>query len=282
MTTSNSVNSLRQRAMVVSLHIRRWGAEKRDEEREREIAEMHNSSANIGRFTKKLMISPKYEEIKSVLNRARSYHRSMTLAWSDVTNERLIMNEKTFEYMIKLGAFTIELERLVDEFLAAYSEAKDKEKIRLNGMYKESDYPHPEIIRESFKIKAIFSPISDANDFRVGLSDTMVDLFVSQLQKETESRISAANNELLDKVRDAVDKMISVLNEPGSIIRETVVGNIQNLMETLPLYNFSGDQHIVDVIEMLRPLCVNTELLKGSDSFRKDILAKAKAVLPQI
>lgn len=279
MTTQQTL-SLRERAMIVSLFTKRWWGEKRDEEVGREVEEMKNAAANSGRYTKKLMESSQtFAEIKNYFNRLRSFHRSQTLPWSDANNQRLIMNEKYFDHLIKVGAMTVEIEKLVDQFIEEFEEAKRREAARLQGLFKESDYPHPDMLRDMFKVKIVFSPIPDTDDFRVTANDAMLEMLKDQLQRTTEENIRTANNELLSKVREAVNKLIEVLSDPDAGIRESLTGNIYQLTETLPIYNFSNDQKIKDVVEMLRPLCVDADSLKNSTNFRAEIVTKAKAVL---
>ena len=272
--------SLKEKVMIVNLHISQWGARRYDEKVTREIEQLHQTE-EAGRFNKRLMKSHLLDDIASTANKARSYHRDTTLPWSD-NNDRIITTDKYFEYVMTIGKYTMEMNQLVEKFVAEYEELKEKEKIRLNSMYREEDYPHPTEIKDKFKLKAIFMPIADANDFRVNLNDSMVEVMKQQLTEELENRVKYANEDLLDRVRKVVNTMIEKLSDTESKFRDSLVGNIENMIEILPIYNFSNDEHIKNVTERLKTLSVNPDMLRNNESFRKDILKKAQEIVKTI
>lgn len=274
-------NSLKERAMVVNLHIRVWSARKYDEKVTREIENIHNVY-NVGRFNKVLMKSSTLEQIQTWANKARSIHREMTLPWGD-NNDRILTTENYFNYLMKIGNCVMEFDRLSDKFAyEEYVNLKEKERERLNSMYKEEDYPHPDIIRSKFGLKAVFSPVTDADDFRLNISDSMLESIKTQMKNELENRVKVANEEILNKVREVVSKMHETLAEPGKGFKSSLIGNVEALMETVPTMNIFDDTHINEVVKMLKPLCVNYDMLKNNDSFRQDIAKKAKEILQAI
>jgi hypothetical protein len=274
------MNALKERVMVVNLHISQWGARRYDEKVTREIEQIHQTE-EAGRFNKRLMKSHLLDDISSVANKARSYHRDATLPWSD-NNDRIITTDKYFEYVMTIGKYTMEMNQLVEQFVSEYVDLKEKEKIRLNGMYREEDYPHPSDIKDKFKLKAVFLPVVDADDFRVNLSDSMVDMMKQQLTEELNNRVKYANDELLDRVRKVVNSMIEKLSDSDNKFRDSLVGNIENMIEVIPIYNFSDNQHIKDVAEMLKTLVVSPDMLRNNEAFRKDILKKAQEIIKTI
>jgi len=274
-------NSLKERAMVVNLHIGLWSARKYDEKVTREIEKIHDVY-NVGHFNKVLMKSTTLEQIQTWANKARSIHRDFTLPWGD-NNDRILTTERYFDYLMKIGNCVMEFDQLSDKFAyKEYVSLKENEKVRLNSMYNETDYPHPDLIRNKFSLKAVFSPVTDASDFRLNLSDTMMESVKAQMKNELENRVKVANEEILEKVREVVSKMHETLAEPGKGFKSSLIGNVEALMETVPSMNIFGDVHIAEVVNMLKPLCVNYDMLKNNDSFRQDIAKKAKEILQAI
>ncbi len=266
--------------MIVNLHISQWGARKYDEKVSREIDQIHQTD-EAGRFTKRLMKSHLLDDITSVNNKARSYHRDATLPWGD-NNDRIITTDKYFEYVMTIGKYAMELDELVTKFVSEYESLVEKEKVRLNSMFRPSDYPHPTEIKNKFNLKAIFLPIADANDFRVNLNDSMVALMKKQLTEELENRVLIANNDLLDRVKKVVTNMIEKLSDEGSTFRDSLVGNIENMIDILPIYNFSNDPHIENVAKMLQTLVVSPNMLRNNEAFKKDIIKKAREIINKI
>lgn len=274
-------SSLKNRALIVNVHISLWGARKQDDRVRREIENMHNVR-DVGNFSKKLMKSSKLEAIKTKANRIRRIYRERTLPWGD-NGDRIITTDKYFEFITNMGMEAMEFDQMVDDFVQnEYQQQVEDEKNRLKTMFKESDYPHPDLIRDSFKLKTVFSPLTDSNDFRLSVSDEMEAALKTQMEREIKNRVTTANNEILDKVREVVGKMYETLSEPGKGFKSSLVGNVEALVDTIPTMNIFNDKHIAEVVETLKPLCVNYDMLKNNDSFRQEIAKKAKDVLKNI
>lgn len=272
------MESLKDRAMIVNLHISLWGARKQDEKVKREIENIHNVY-EVGNFSKKLMQSSHLEAINTKAGRIRKILREMTLPWGD-NNDRIITTENYFPLITKLGVELMEFDQLADDFTYnVYVQQIEKEKERLKTIFVSSDYPHPDIIRDKFKVKMVFSPLTDSTDFRLTASDDINEMMKQQMEHELKNRVETANAEILDKVREVVKKMYDTLSEPGKGFKSSLVGNIEALVDTIPTMNIFNDDHITKVVETLKPLCVNYDMLKNNDSFRQEIAAKAKLVL---
>jgi hypothetical protein len=272
--------SLKERAMVVTLRISMWGAKKKDSQTTREIEVMHNAK-DAGNWTKYLMKSEKLAAIDSLSRQARDYHRSVTLAWGD-GKERLLDNQFYFEYVSTMGNFRIRLEKLWEDFFSEYNEKVQSEKDRLQGMYNEADYPTEQEIRGKFGYRVSFLPIADAQDFRVKIADNMVEDMRNNITSEINSRIEKTKEDLIERARLVVTRMVETLGIPNKGFHDTMVGNIENLVETLPLLNFTDDEHIVKVTKMLSTLCVDSSMLKENPSFREEIYKRAKDVLGRL
>jgi hypothetical protein len=275
------MENLKDRAIVVNVHISLWRARKQDKAVKMEIEDAHNVK-DVGNFSKKLMKSSQLEAIYTKAGRIGSIYREMTLPWGD-NGDRIITTDKYFEFLTKLGTESMEFDQLCDDFAYnAYVNQREKERERLKTLFKESDYPHPDLIRSRFKMKTVFSPLTDASDFRLSASDAVQQMLKDQLENELKERVTTANDEILDKIKDVVMKMYETLSEPGKGFKSSLIGNVEFLVETIPAINIFEDQHIKDVVEMLKPLCVNYDLLKSNDSFRQEIAKKAQVVLQNL
>lgn len=270
------MKNLKERAMLVNLHISVWGARKYDRNVTREIERLHGAD-DTGRFNKILMKNPVLDEIKSLTNKARAFHRDATLPWGD-DNARIITTDKYFDYLMVIGQLTMQVNELVEkQFLPEYQNFKEKEKERLKTMFKETDYPDREEIADKFKMKAIFSPISDETDFRVGLNDSIVENMKTQLKNELNDRVKNVTIDLLERINLPVITMIEKLKD-GGVFRDSLVNNIQDICNQIPLYNFTDNPELIKVTEMAKVLFVDPDMLRNNDGFRKDIIKKAQNV----
>src|SRR6266704_6097519 len=75
--------SLSSRAMLCSLSISMWSAQKHDPEASEEIAQRHGAQADAGRYHKVLLPKEALTEIHKIVSEARQEHYFMTLPWDD-------------------------------------------------------------------------------------------------------------------------------------------------------------------------------------------------------
>ena len=149
-------------------------------------------------------------------------------------------------------------------------------------MFKQTDYPTENAIRGKFDFRISFMPIADASDFRVQMNESMTQMLKDQITNDINSRIEKSKDDLIDRAKDAVSRMIETLKVPDKGFHGTMIGNIEELSELLPKMNFMNDTHINDVSTMLKTLVVNEDMLKNNKSFRNEIYVKAKEILSKL
>lgn len=272
--------TLKEKVMIVNLKISQWGARKYDKSATKEVEEAHQAR-EAGRFNKVLLTSETLTKIGKIGTRLRQYHYDNTLPWGD-NGDRILPTEKFFTYVTETGNMKLEFNELSDQFVNEYSIAKEDAKRRLNSLYKESDYPQPESIRKKFDIGVSFMPIAEGNDLRVNLSAEVIEGIKSQITKELEKRVNGATEDILQRLRDAVGKMAETLQDKNKTFRDSLIGNVQSLVETLPLLNFNNDQRVIDAISYCQNLIVDPDELRRKRKFRFEIADKAKLILTYI
>lgn len=82
------MNNLTEKAMLVRLSISQWTARKYDKKISREVASLHNTSSDAGRYNKVLIAKQAIEAIQKIVSESRTYHYINTLAWEGRNNER--------------------------------------------------------------------------------------------------------------------------------------------------------------------------------------------------
>lgn len=272
--------SLKEKVMIVNLTISQWSARKYDQKATSEVEHLHNAK-EAGRFNKILMQSDTLTNIGKVANKVRTYHYENTLPWGD-NGDRILPTEKYFEYMLAVGQMKMEFNELVDLFITEYELTKYDAQRRLGTLYHETDYPQPESIRKKFDIGVGIMPIAESDDLRVNMSTDVVEGIKQRIVKELNDRVETATTDMLNRLREAVSKMHEKLADADAIFRDSLVGNIETLIETLPLMNFNDDARVTNAIDLCRGLIVDVGMLRDNKRFRKNIADKAKAVLNEI
>lgn len=272
--------SLKEKVMIVNLTISQWAARKYDRTATKEVEDNHQAK-EVGRFNKILMQSETLTKLGKLGNKIRLYHYENTLPWGD-NGDRIIPTEKYFEYVTPIGMMKYEFMETATVFISEYAEAKENAKMRLNSLYNEADYPEPDSVLKKFDVSVKFMPVADGNDLRVNMSDEIINTIKSQITRELEQRVAIATEYMMSRLREAVGRMVETLVDKDKVFRDTLVGNIQSLCETLPLMNFNNDPKLTEAIRYCKQLIVNPEDLRTRRKYRFEIAEKAKQILANI
>lgn len=268
--------SLKEKVMIINLSISQWSARKYDRTASAEVATAH-AATDAGRFNKILISGDALKKIGKVSNSARTFHYQQTLPWND-NGDRILPSENFFNYTQKMNEFKNEFEALVSDFIAGYDKLMTDARVRLNTLFNESDYPPPALIGKKFRLAFNYMPIADAEDFRVAISEEESERIKSQIEGELKNRVQTANDEMLKRMRTAVLNMAESLEVPDKVFRDSLVGNIEELVEITPLLNFDGNEKINKAVGMLKPLCVDPVQLRKDAAYRKEIADKARKI----
>lgn len=271
---------LKEKVMVVNLSISQWTARKYDAKVSKEVEQSHNAH-DSGRFNKILIATEALKAIQKVAGSARTFHYFNTLPWGD-NGDRILPSANYFNYITEMGKFKNQFESLVSEFIVQYPALIEDARRRLNTMFNDNDYPNPGFISDRFGIRFAFMPVPDTDDLRVNISNEEVTRIKSEIQGEINNRIDKTVNDMLNRIKDAVSHMSETLKDAKAIFRDSLVGNICSLIEVIPALNFNNDPHIAEVVNMIKPLCVNPDDLRNNAEFRAEIAKKANYVLNYI
>lgn len=269
--------SLKEQVMIINLSISQWSARKYDQTATREVEQAHDAK-EAGRFNKVLMQSETLKKIGQVASKIRTYHYENTLPWGD-NGDRILPTEKYFDYISQIGMLKYEFTELVDAFVEEYTEEKERSKKRLNTLYHETDYPQPESLRKKFDVAVGIMPIAESNDLRVNMSDSVVNDIRQRIEKELGNRVESAVQDMLERLRNVVGKMVETLIDPDKVFRDSLIGNIESVVEVLPTLNFNNDQRVTDAVNMCRSLVVDPDKLRNNSKFRKEMADKSAKIL---
>jgi hypothetical protein len=169
---------------------------------------------------------------------------------------------------------------LAEDFLREYPILKEDARILLNGMFNEMDYPTVEEMRGKFAIELETLPLPSAGDFRVALAEGEV----TRIQREIETRLQReflkANQDLWNRLRLAVDNMVLRLGNPEGRIHDSLVGNLQSIVDLIPKLNVTGDENL----ERISETCANAltghdpQALRDDPGLRAKVAAQAKEI----
>lgn len=270
--------SIKDKAMLVQLNIRQWNAERHDKAVTAQ-AEADFNAKNAGRFNKYLVPKESLEKIRKIGTRTRDEHYKLTLAWGD-NGDRLLPSKGYMDYTAKIRATKSEFEQAVEEFLNVYPQLVVDARQRLGNMYDPTEYPDVKFIRRKFAIETSFFPLPDAADFRVDITDKEREKIRSEITNTVHSRQQAAVNECWNRLRDVVGKIHQRLSDPKAVFRDSLIENAHLLVELLPKLNFTEDEHLDHVRDLVQEhLLVPPQRLRDDPGLRAYVAERAGWIL---
>ena len=278
---------LSSRAMLINLTIGSWSARKFDKAATREVAQAHNAPEDVGRYTKKL-IGPgsTLDKIHTKQSAARARHYELTLPWQN-DGARIISSAAYFPYTQEMRKFQSELDDLVLDFAHEYPQLVEEARRRLNGLYNPSDYPAD--IRDKFTFGYNVLPLPACEDFRVQLGAVEVNRIKTDMQAQLDASLENAMRDVWQRMFSVVNKMAEALraytppsngSKAEGIFRDSLVTNIREVLQIIPLLNITADQTVSDTAEQIeRELCrLSADQLRCSKYDREKTADAADAI----
>lgn len=257
-------------AMIVRLGISQWTAKKYDKKVSNKIADDYNVSRTAGQYRKALVAEEAIRDVQKIATEARNFHYEQTLPWDDVGG-RLLPSANFEAYSTKMRELRGKFEEAVRAFVDSYSDYRNKAKQELKGMFDSADYPQD--VGRKYNFETNIEPVPTAQDFRVRLQDDDVTRIKSEIEKRLKERESEAREDLFLRLHTVVEHFAEKLNDPDSIFRDTLVGNIVELVDLLPRLNVMGDKKLEALSKEVKVKLCGFE----PENLRKDRATRAKA-----
>ena len=274
---------LTEKALLVELRIGNWSGRRYDPSASLSLADTYRNDPEYARVNKAIIAKDEIKKILRVVNMARRVHYEMTLPWGD-GGLRLLPGELYLEYSRKIGSLKQQFVAKVEKFCLAYPRLVKAAQGVLNGLFNPDDYPSIDEVRRKFSFDIHFSPISDASDLRVKLQAHEVD----KLRRDIESRQGELQEEamrsLWKRLYEVIRPLAEKLNDPTGIFRDSLVGNVHDLVTLLPSLNVTQDPELTRMAnEVRRKLCgYSPEELRKAEGARGKAARDADEILERM
>jgi len=283
------MTDITQRAMLVSLNIKNWSANRKDPKVTKEVAEKHNADADAGNYTKRLLGKAALAEVREIASAARQEHYAQSLPWSDA-GMRILPASNYFHYTDILTTWEEKYWRGVDGFILLYPTYRDQRKLSLGDMWNEDEYPPVSEVRDSFGWTRNIMPMPNEQDFRVELSQADVTRIQEDIRSRVLKEVQSASQELWMRLSESVEHMVErltkydQLGKDGQIVhsfRESMLTNMAGVIDLLPRLNVSGDDELDKIAKRMKTklLKYDTDDLRKDQAVRQQVAADASEIL---
>lgn len=273
--------TIQTRAMLAQLSISQWTARKQDKAVTAEVEKSH-AAHDSGRFNKDLVNKELLAPITKIAAKVREYHYKMTLPWN-ANGAWLLPSTMFMEYTAQIRAFKTEFERAVRDMLVQYPNEVQAARNRLGTMYDPGDYPESWALQDKFSINVEFTPMPDAKDFRVDVSNEALDELRSSVTSAVADRQAQAVKACYARIQDVVSKIYERLSVPDAIFKDSSITNAIELCQVLDGLNITDDPDITAICQEIRDkLLMPPSALRNSGTIRNRTALAAQDILNKL
>jgi len=276
--------SISSSAVLVELNISVWPASKID----REITEQVNSNASAVRDasqTKKNLLAGTgiRKDIEKFASRVRLYHNQHTLPWAD-KGERMLPTALFMDYKTMMNAYEQQFDMMCNNFYAMYPTLIQQAATNLGAMYKASDYPELDEVKQKFGFKRSVNPLPESGDFRLDIPTQDLEDMRSEFESKFTERLADAMRAPWERLHKVLADMSEKLKDNGDEKKryhDSLISNPLELCELLTKLNVTNDPKLEEARKSLERtmLGVSIEAIKEDSHEREQLKNKVDAIL---
>lgn len=264
--------SLKTNALLVSINITQWTGRKLDKRATATVEATHATDKGVGNYTKRLLPGAKeLEAIASAAGALRKFYYENTLPWA-ADGSRIISSQNYFPFTQEFRKRKAEFDSHVAAFLAEYPKLQAEARLKLRDLFYETEYPDPSRLAERFRCEMTIFPVPDVGDFRVELSDAEKTVFLESMARVEREALQECYGRLFEVIAKAAER----LKQPDAIFRDSLIGNITELVELLPRLNPIHDPKLEALRAEVSAVVskVSAESVRASETTREETARK--------
>lgn len=284
--------SLSSRAMVVSLTISQWSAQRLDRRVTEEVTTQKNAAKDAGNFNKHLLPKEALEGVNKVVSSTRGEFLERTLPWLN-DGSRIMKADAFMAHSAWFQKQKAKFFEEIDKFVAKYPAYKADAQRRMGDMFDPADFPLAMEIRARFDMRMTIMPAPSAEDFRVQMSEHQAAAIRSEIEASITTAANAAVKNVYERIHEVASRMVERLTayKPSAgkgdraegTFRDSLVLNVRDLCGIMPALNITGSPDLDRLAGELEKLGrFDADTLRFSDRARDETKKHAQDILDQI
>lgn len=253
---------LEKTAMLITLNIACWSGSTTDKPASDEVTLNNNADRDVARVYKRLFPKEALKQLKKTANEIRDYHYKNTLPWP-TRGVRLLTNASHPEYREKMEAYRDTLRDLKIEFIRNYDENVTSARHELGDLFRESDYPDSDALHDKFDLSWRIENVPSDKNFVADLAEDEIQLIRREMRERIEQDIAAAHHDIYDRIDKAIttlsEKLVDNSDGTAPIFRDTLIGNIRDLVSVIPKLNIFRDANLAKLCSDIQDRIANVD-----------------------
>ncbi len=286
--------SIKNHALLVSLSVSKPQMTKKDDKATRD-AETANNAHGAGQFRKDLYPKSLVQPILTVESSARAYIESVTYMWT--RGEYLLPTAKFMEFTERIGKYQVEFDQCVTAFLNNWSNVMQQAQTSQGELFDANAYPDLTDLKNDFRFRVNYRPVTDAGDFRVQMQDDEMDALRAEVETATRESMNNMLRAPLERLKEVVQRLHEVtakgdrevLNKKTGVIdlrppifRDSVVDNIMEEINLLHAFADVMPDNVLAIAKEIADTTPHPQQLRDNPVARQEVNTQTAALLNSI
>jgi hypothetical protein len=266
-------------ALIAKLHIKMLGNRTKDEILTDEVHSTHGMSEDTGGYYKCPLPPTCFAAVHAAARSTRAKHKQLTFM---SPYGSVLPTGKIEAYNSTLREMQERWDEAVSDFVRTYPQNLALARQRLNGAFKEEDYPSPLDVARCFRFEFLLLPLPNANalDDLVGLADSRVRQMREQLATTSREAEAGIRRQLLNRILVRVQNLGNALANPSYVPNAAVLDRFTQMLDDVAVMNITQDPEITRLVNDCRQhLVLSAERLRNEPVTRTHTLAAASLLL---
>lgn len=283
---------IQDRALLVALTVKRWHIGRNERLVESKVASENGAEVGMMSVRKKLVRKDAISELRIIEADLRSWHHLLTSPWDD-SGYRILSNAGYLTYVKKINELMARYSAAADLFVnEQYDDLKIDARKRLGKLYHEADYPSKKALRAMYQARIHPASIQSGEDFRVQMGDAEVSVIRKQITADVEEKLERSHRSVWERLAEVLTHAVERLKKysvdaDGKVnhpFRESLVGNIKELLDIVPVLNVFDDEKLTEFTVKIRAEIAgySAEVLRDDAAIRAKVIDAADDILDKI
>lgn len=273
--------SIADSCMTCNLGIGMWEGRRLDKAIGKRITDEAHAQADAVRVNKLLVPKESFAKVTTERNALRQHFLDRTLPWKD-NGDRLLTRKMFQRFMEEHAEIKSRFDDAVDDFVrVGYIAAMAQAEFRMGELFSEREYPKAGDLRQRFYVRLDIDSVTGADDFRVNISAEATAMVKQNLEDAMHTRIQKAQADVWSRMAELVERFADRMSGEDNLFRDSIVGNLTDLLDVLPGLNILGDQDMKRIAADVRQsLAVHDpKELRKNKALRADAASEAKRIM---
>ena len=280
---------LKDKCLQVRLTRKKLNRNKTDKLLSEEISKLKNVSvAGACRVNKSLFTKESTDKFMKIYSEAGKYYYRVTLPWDD-KGFRLLSIDLFEEFSKKFKAFSNDYRKFVTEFVDQIETHVESARAVLGDAFDAGDYVFLTAnggvdqawLLEQFTLDIEYDVVTSGDDLRACLTEADRENIAAKIDEQAMEKFGRAQAHIVQTLHDHIFAIHERLCEGENVFRDTLITNLQDLVDLIPKMNIAGDPAI-DALAATAKLKLtkwDPQELRDLPEAREEVAEEAKKIL---